>query len=93
MADMTADEIHAQMYALRSQSAQQAVKIELGHKQRAVLEQANHDAAGFDSGPLVEFQGLPVVKSRRDDHLRLLAEGDNGEDVEVTAASTEEPNA
>lgn len=89
---MTADEVHAQTHALRAQAAQQPAKIELGRSQRAAIEQAQREAAGFDPGPLLEFQGLPVVKSRRDDHIKLLATDEDGEDVEIEPVAVEQPS-
>jgi len=89
---LTAEQIHEDVLTMRSTIASQPMKIELGRQQRAVIEAAQHAAAGFDSGPLVEFQGLPVVKSRREDHVRLLGEGDEGEDVELEPVQVATPS-
>jgi hypothetical protein len=81
---MTADQVHAQVHALRATAATTPASIELGRQQRAAIEASMREAAGTDDiGPLREFQGLPIVKSRRDDHVQLLATGEDGEDVAV----------
>jgi hypothetical protein len=86
MADeaLTYEALHAQVQDLRLHAVQQPERIELGHTQRAAVEAYFRTLNGQeDVGPILEFNGLPVVKSRRDDHVRLLASGDEGEDVEV----------
>jgi hypothetical protein len=81
---LTADQVHAQVHDMRAQAATVPEKVELGKMQRDALEQAARDASGLsDVGPLREFQGMPVVKSRREDHVKLLAANEAGEDVEV----------
>ena len=67
MADeLTADQVHAQVHALRAQAAQPPQKIELGRTQRAAIEQAQREAAGTDDiGPLLEFQGLADFRGQR----------------------------
>lgn len=93
MADVTADMVHAQVLEMRTRAAQAPERIELGKSQIAAIEAAHRLAAGTDDiGPLIEFQGLPVVKSRRDDHIRLLVTGDNGEDTEVDGAQPATPS-
>lgn len=85
MADaMTADQVHLQVHGLRATAAQPPAKIELGRQQRAAIEADVRAAAGTDDiGPLTQFQGLEIVKSRRDDHVRLLAVDEDGEASEV----------
>lgn len=81
---LTADQVHARVHELRAQAATPPEKIELGRQQIAAVEASVRAATGMtDIGPLIEFQGLPIVKSRRDDHVKLLATGEQGEDVEV----------
>lgn len=81
---LTADQVHQQVHDMRAIAAQPPAKIELGRTQREAILQAVRDATGTnDVGELREFQGMPVVKSRRDDHVKLLAVGEDGEDVEV----------
>jgi hypothetical protein len=89
MADdaLTYETLHAQVQDLRLHAVQQPERIELGKTQRAAIEAYFRDLNGQeDVGPILEFNGLPVVKSRRDDHVRLLASGDEGDDVEVEMA-------
>jgi len=81
---LTAAQVHDQVHALRAQAAQDPEKIELGRAQIAAILDEQRTASGLqDVGPLTHFQGLPVVKSRREDHVKLLATGEQGEDVEV----------
>lgn len=90
---MTVDQVHAAVHDLRATAAQPPEKIELGKAQREAILQSVRDAAGTqDVGELREFQGLPVVKSRQDDHVRLLATGDEGEDVEVPVVELVAPS-
>lgn len=90
---LTADMVHDQVHALRATAATPPVKIELGKTQREAVLQAVREAAGTnDVGELREFQGMPVVKSRRDDHVKLLAAGDDGEDVEVDTVTVIAPS-
>lgn len=89
MADdaLTYEALHAQVQDLRLHAVQQPERIELGKTQRAAIDAYFQNLTGQeDAGPILEFNGLPVVKSRRDDHVRLLASGDEGEDVEVEMA-------
>lgn len=81
---LTADQVHAQVHELRAQAANAPAKIELGKRQREAIEADVRAAAGTnDIGPLTQFQGLDIVKSRKDDHVRLLAADESGDDVEV----------
>lgn len=91
---LTADQVHQQVHDLRAQAAQLPEKIELGRAQREAIMAGIREAAGTnDVGELREFQGMPVVKSSRADHVKLLATGESGEDVEVVATAEGEPNA
>jgi hypothetical protein len=95
MADqtMTADQVHNQVHAMRAQTATVPQKVELGRQQMAAIEAAQREAAGSeDVGPIREFQGMAVVKSRRENHVLLLAEGDSGEDVELEPVTPEAPS-
>lgn len=86
MADetLTYETLHAQVQDLRLHAVQQPERIELGRSQRAAIETYFRNLTGQDEvGPILEFNGLPVVRSRRDDHVRLLASSEDGEDVEV----------
>lgn len=94
MADtLTADQVHAAVHDLRARAASAPEKIELGQTQLAAIEKDIQEAAGTkDIGPLNQFQGLEIVRSRKQDHVRLLAPGERGEDepvpvVEPVAAS------
>lgn len=90
---LTADQVHEQVRALRDRAATPPEKIELGKSQIAAIEASHREITGLaDVGPLREFQGLPVVKSRRDDHIKLLASGEQGEDVEVEAVEQPAPS-
>lgn len=81
---ITAADVHQHVHELRATAAQAPAKIELGRQQRAAIEADVRTAAGTDDiGPLVQFQGLQIVKSRRDDHVKLLATGEDGEDLEI----------
>jgi hypothetical protein len=90
---LTADQVHAAVHELRATAAQPPEKIELGRSQIAAILEGQRQAAGMqDVGELREFQGLPVVKSRRDDHVKLLAANEDGEDVEVETVAATEPS-
>jgi hypothetical protein len=90
---LTADQVHEQVRTLRDRAATPAERIELGKSQIAAIEAAHRDLTGLsDVGPLREFQGLVVVKSRRDDHVKLLATGEQGEDVEVETIEQAAPS-
>jgi hypothetical protein len=90
---LTADQVHDRVHALRDQAATLPEKIELGKSQRDAILQDVRDAAGMqDVGELREFQGLPVIKSSRADHMKLLATGEQGEDVEVDAVQQPAPS-
>lgn len=98
MADqLTADQVHAQVHDLRARATTPPTRIELGVLQREAIEADVRMAAGTDDiGPLTEYNGLPIVKSRRQDHVKLLAADDSGDDVEVeqvTASSPSGPDA
>lgn len=81
---LTADQVRAQVNELRARSEQQPEKIELGVLQRQAIEADVRTAAGTDDiGPLTSYNGLEVVKSRKQDYVRLLAAGESGDDVEV----------
>jgi hypothetical protein len=94
MADtLTADQVHAQVHELRAQAERQPFKIELGKRQREAIEADVRAAAGTnDIGPLTQFQGLDIVKSRKDDHVRLLAADESGDDVEVESVQPVTPS-
>lgn len=81
---LTADQVHARVHELRAQAASAPVKIELGKRQRDAIETEIRAAAGTDDiGPMTQYNGLAVVRSRKDDHVRLLGAGDQDEDVEL----------
>jgi hypothetical protein len=89
---MTGDDVHAQVHVLRAQLVEPPERIELGRKQIAAIEAAQRQAAGSgDIGPLLEFQGLLIIKSERDDHVKLLAAGEQGEEVAPAAAVAPAP--
>lgn len=94
MADqMTADQVHDQVRLLRDQAATPPEKIELGKQQIAAILAWHSELTGQqDQGPVVQFQGLPIVKSRRHDHVKLLATGEQGEDVEVETVTIAAPS-
>lgn len=90
---LTADQVHAQVHDLRARSATVPEKIELGIAQRDAIEAEVRAAAGTDDiGPLTSYNGLEIVKSRRQDHVRLLGSGDKGEDVEIVPAEPSAPS-
>lgn len=90
---LTADQVHEQVRALRDRAATPPEKIELGKSQIAAIEASHREITGLaDVGPLREFQGLLVVKSRRDDHVKLLATGEEGEDVEIETIEQPAPS-
>lgn len=85
MADtLTADQVHAHVHELRARAETPPEKIELGQAQIAAIEAEVRAAAGTnDIGPLTQYNGLEIVKSRKHDHVRLLRAGESGEDEEV----------
>lgn len=81
---ITADQVHLAVQDLRARAAVLPEKIELGIAQREALEAEVRAAAGTDDiGPLTSYMGLEIIKSRRQDHVRLLAAGESGDDVDV----------
>jgi hypothetical protein len=90
---LTADQVHAHAHELRGIAARPPQKIALGVQQRAALEAAQRAAAGTDDiGPLTEFQGLPIVKSRKDNWVGLLGADETGDDAEVEVTEPVAPS-
>lgn len=86
---ITADQVHAAVHDLRARAESPVEKIELGQQQLAAIEADVQEAAGTkDIGPLTQFQGLPIVRSRKQDHVALLgADAEPVPDVEQPAPS------
>lgn len=81
---ITASDVHAQTNDLRAQLTTPPDRIELGRQQIAAIEADQREVSGMaDIGPLTQFQGMTVVRSKRDDCLKLLAANEDGEDAEV----------
>lgn len=90
---MTADAVHAAVHDLRARAETPPEKIELGQAQLAAIEADVRAAAGTDDiGPLTQFQGLPIVRSRKQDHVRLLRAGEKGEDEAVPEVAIVAPS-
>lgn len=94
MADqLTAADVHQQVHDLRARATVPPTRIELGVLQREAIEAEVRTAAGTnDIGPLTEYNGLPIVRSRRQDHVKLLAADDSGDDVEVEQVTASAPS-
>lgn len=94
MADqLTAADVHAHVHDLRARAETPPEKIELGQMQRDAIEADVKAAAGTnDIGPLQQFQGLEIVRSRKHDHVRLLRAGERGEDEEVPIVEVAAPS-
>jgi hypothetical protein len=81
---ISADQVHFAIRELRGRAEILPEKIELGIAQREAIEAEVRAAAGTDDiGPLTSYMGLEIITSRKHDHVRLLAAGESGDDVEV----------
>jgi hypothetical protein len=97
MADMTHDEIHAHVRTGLLADTRTPRGIRLGQTQQdAILAYHRQVSGAEDVGPLTEFAGVPVLKSRATDRLVLEYDGDTEDEdapTSVTLPVTEEQPA
>lgn len=90
---ITADQVHAAVHDLRARADAPPEQIELGQQQLAAIEADVQAAAGTkDIGPLTQFQGLPIVRSRKQDHVALLRAGERGDTEPVPEVEQPAPS-